>query len=117
MVGGRIRCGSFVEEKKDSNPSSDMCPVTIPATLSRLPAGLTVNVSFVFLAAWVGFTCLQVGGCINKQLCLTISHLNDKATGCPTASSRCTPRIFFGGGGGADPEAIQNLCLILKVML
>jgi hypothetical protein len=24
---------------------------------------------------------------------------------------------FFLGGGGADPEAIYNLCLILKIML
>jgi hypothetical protein len=27
------------------------------------------------------------------------------------------PEFFIGGGRGADPEAIYNLCLILKIML
>jgi hypothetical protein len=38
----------------------------------------------------------------------------------PTQPSRCTPRIFF-GGGRADPEAIYNLFdfknYVIKIML
>jgi hypothetical protein len=30
---------------------------------------------------------------------------------------RCAPRIFpWRRGGGADPKAINNLCVILKIM-
>jgi hypothetical protein len=29
-----------------------------------------------------------------------------------TVRTRCASRIVPGGGGGADPEAIHNMCLI-----
>jgi hypothetical protein len=36
--------------------------------------------------------------------------------GVRVAGGRCAPRIFL-WGGGADPGALYNLCLILKIML
>jgi hypothetical protein len=27
------------------------------------------------------------------------------------------PEFFIGGGGGGDPEAVYNLCLILKIVI
>jgi hypothetical protein len=47
-----------------------------------------------------------------------IAHMEKEyyVTGCDLAESNfwCAPRIFpwGGGGGGADPEAIYNLCVI-----
>jgi hypothetical protein len=32
-------------------------------------------------------------------------------------SAGAHPKFFLGGGGGADPEAVHNLCFILKITL
>jgi hypothetical protein len=49
-----------------------------------------------------------------EYLCRNCGQLEEEDGG---YYCRCAPRTILWRGGGADPEAIYNLCLILKIML
>jgi hypothetical protein len=76
-------------------------PIGTPATLpdfSRFSQSLPTNSGWHFFPSAPQF----------------ITHCSFNQRQC-TVYTRCAPRIFH--WGGADPEAIHNLCLILKIML
>jgi hypothetical protein len=58
---------------------------------------------------------LWPGAGIQKTFLSFFTSLRIKLVPC-SGLSRCAPRIFRWGGGGADSEAMYNLCLIVKII-